>query len=155
MKKPPVVVHLHADAASALTTAAAAAHPRETGGVLLGWWDDGRVIVRDAVEVVDPAATSHSWSREHDRAQRALEAALTVRDHPWLGYVGDWHSHPAESGPSGQDRLSIRNASRQYEHPVVLLVHRPNGTVDVAAAHRGRERLASLATGEPEGQQSH
>lgn len=58
------------------------------------------------------------------------------------GYVGDWHSHPAACGASSQDVTSIRRASRQYTEPLVLLVHRSDGTLDHVVAHRGRRRRA-------------
>lgn len=151
MRRTPVPVHLYSDAGAALAEAASVAHPRETGGLLLGWWDDGCVVVRDAIEVVDPAATSNSWSRDADVAQRALDAALAGHEHPWLGYVGDWHSHPAPCGPSAQDRRAIRNASRQYTQPLVLLIQRTDGTLDIDAAHRGRRRRAHLRSDDPRG----
>jgi integrative and conjugative element protein (TIGR02256 family) len=150
MRKLQVGIRLHVDARRAIAAAAAAGHPKETGGVLLGWWDDGNVVVRDAIEVADPFATTDSWSRDHDRSQLALDGALALHKHPWLGYVGDWHSHPAPCGPSSQDHRSIRHASRQYDHPIVLLIHRTDGAVDVVAANRGRAGRATLLTGREE-----
>jgi len=147
----PLAVDMHADATTVIAAAAAAARPRETGGLLLGWWDDGRVVVRHAVEVPDPHATTNSWSRDELRAQAALDAALAEYQHPWLGYVGDWHSHPAPCGASGQDLASIRRASRQYAQPLVLLIHRADGVVETIVARRGRRRLATVLTMTAEG----
>ncbi|SHN88825.1 integrative and conjugative element protein, VC0181 family [Geodermatophilus obscurus] len=139
----PVIVDVHPDATEVIAAAAAAAHPRETGGLLLGWWDAGHVVVRHAVEVPDPGATTNSWSRDEPQAQAALDAALDEHQHPWLGYVGDWHSHPAPCGASSQDVTSIRRASRQYTQPLVLLVHRADSTFDHVVAHRGCTRHAT------------
>lgn len=136
----PVRIKLSFFVLDTIATAAAAAHPRETGGLLLGWWTDGAVIVTHAVEVADPDATGNTWSRHEAAAQRALEAAQEKSEHPWLGYVGDWHSHPAPCGASEQDLRSIKRVSTQYPHPMVLLVHRSDGTVDVWAAHCGRQQ---------------
>jgi proteasome lid subunit RPN8/RPN11 len=133
-------IEVHADATSLITAAAAAARPRETGGLLLGWWDSGRVAVRYAIEVTDPHATAGSWSRDQLRAQAALDAALAELNHPWLGYIGDWHSHPASCLASAQDLRSIRRASRQYDQPLVLLIHRPDDAVETIAAYRGHQR---------------
>jgi integrative and conjugative element protein (TIGR02256 family) len=133
-------IEVHADATKMITAAAAAARPRETGGLLLGWWDNGRVIVRHAIEVADPHATASSWSRDQPRAQAALDTALAEFGHPWLGYVGDWHSHPGPRGASAQDLISIRRASRQYDQPLVLLIHRPDDAIETIAAHHGRQR---------------
>jgi hypothetical protein len=123
-----------------ITAAAAAARPRETGGLLLEWWDNGRVIVRHAIEVADPHATASSWSRDQPLAQAALDTALAEFGHPWLGYVGDWHSHPAPCGASAQDLISIRRASRQYDQALALIIHRPDDAIETLAAHHGRQR---------------
>jgi integrative and conjugative element protein (TIGR02256 family) len=133
-------IEVHADATKIITAAATAARPRETGGLLLGWWDNGRVIVRHAIEVADPHATASSWSRDQPRAQAALDTALAELGHPWLGYVGDWHSHPAPCGASAQDLICIRRASRQYDQPLILIIHQPDDAVETIAAHHGRQR---------------
>lgn len=147
----PVVVAVHPDAVEVIAAAAAAAHPQETGGLLLGWWDADRVVVRHVVEVPDPGATKNSWCRDEVPAQAALDVALGEHSHPWLGYVGDWHSHTAACGASSQDITSIRRASRQYPEPLVLLVHRADGVHDCTTAHRGRLRLSTNATHLAEG----
>lgn len=146
-----IVVDLHPDAAKAIAAAAVAAHPRETGGLLLGWWDADQIVVRHVVEVSDPGATSNSWSRDQPGAQAALDATLHEHEHPWLGYVGDWHSHPAQCGASRQDVASIRRASKQYPEPLALLVHRLGGTFDYVIAHRGRRRSATVLVPSTEG----
>lgn len=151
MRQALLAVDVHADVTAGIAAATASAHPRETGGLLLGWWDDGRVAVRHAVEVPDPHATTDSWSRAELRAQAALDAALAEYQHPWLGYVGDWHSHPSACGASGQDLVSIRRASRQYEQPLVLLIHRADGVVETIGAHRGRRQQAILLMTTTEG----
>jgi proteasome lid subunit RPN8/RPN11 len=135
-----VPIEVHADATNLITAAAAAAWPRETGGLLLGWWDNGRVVVRHAIEVADPRATASSWSRDQPRAQAALDTALTEFGHPWLGHVGDWHSHPASCGASAQDLISIRRASCQYDQPLVLIIHRSDDEIETIAAHHGHQR---------------
>jgi integrative and conjugative element protein (TIGR02256 family) len=137
-----------------ISSAAAAAQPCETGGLLLGWWDDGRVVVRYAVEVADPNATTNSWSRDEHPAQDALDAALADHEHPWLGYVGDWHSHPAACGPSRQDMTSIQRASSEYKQPLVLLVHRVDGVIEAIVAERGRRPRIHHLTKIMEGQSS-
>lgn len=137
---------MHVEVGELIGAAGSSTYPRETGGLLLGWWDGPGVVVRHAVEVPDACATTHSWSRDEARAQVALQAALAWHEHPWLGYVGDWHTHPAPCGASGQDISSIRRASRQFQRPLVLLVHRADGAFDHVVAHRGRRRRAVLTT---------
>jgi len=126
-----------------LRTAAKAAEPRETGGLLLGWWDTSDAItVRHAIEVPDPRATPTSWVRRPRAARVALAKALSAFGHPLLGYVGDWHSHPAPCEASWQDRMSLAQTSRQYAHPVLLLIHLPGDMIDMSAAHAGSPRPA-------------
>lgn len=139
-----VGVAVHPAAARVITAAAAAAAPRETGGLLVGWWEPQRIVVAHALEVPDPDAGPHGWTRQERAAQCALDAALRKCEHPWLGYVGDWHSHPAPRGASPTDLCSIRRASRQYRHPLLLLVHRADGLLEAQVAARGRLRAADL-----------
>lgn len=138
MRLAALTAQVHDAARAAIAAAAVAAQPCETGGFLLGWWEDSVVVVPFAVEVPDQASTSSSWIRDEVRSQAALESALELYRHPWLGYVGDWHSHPAPCGPSGQDERSIRRASRSYPAPLLLLVRRSDGQLDARAARAGR-----------------
>lgn len=71
--------------------------------MLLGWWHAGHIVAPYAAEVTDPCVTASTWSRDEERAQQALKQGLSDLDHPGLGYIGDWHTHPARSGPSKQD----------------------------------------------------
>jgi proteasome lid subunit RPN8/RPN11 len=135
-----VQISLSRQARSVVEGAAARAHPRETGGILLGWWEEPAVRVELAVEVPDPDATGHGWTRHERAAQLALDEARRAAEHPWLGYVGDWHTHPAVCDASRNDVIAIRRASRQYDHPLALLVHRADGTFDARAARAGRTR---------------
>jgi proteasome lid subunit RPN8/RPN11 len=139
-----VSVALHPDARRTINAAADGAAPSETGGLLLGWWEDRQVVVRAAIEVADPSASSNSWTRRKDDAQRALDHAIATFDHPWIGYVGDWHSHLSKCDASHQDLASIRQASLSYANPVILLVHRPDGKFDVRTAIGGRLRRAAV-----------
>ena len=129
--------HIHAGARRQIALLATAAGTTETGGLLLGWWESNTIHVRHVVEVIDPAATATSWTRDEARAAAALSDALDRYEHPWLGYVGDWHTHPAPVGASWTDRRSIRRASRGYAEPLLLIVHRSDGTLDLASARRG------------------
>ncbi len=128
---------------------AATAYPHETGGLLLGWWNANVPVVAAWVAVPDPDARRNRWSRNEAAAADALIAAR--RNYPaHIGYVGDWHSHPADIGPSQSDTRAIRRVSRQYDDAVALAVVRRGGRVDTRLAHRGRlVTVASLAEGRP------
>lgn len=137
MISPRAGVTVHPDVVFAIAAAAAASEEIETGGLLLGWWDAEYIVARHAIEVPDPEATRTRWTRDETRAQHALDEALASLDHPWLGYIGDWHTHPANSGPSSQDEHSIRRASRGYQQPLLLLVHRADHRLEGRVAHHG------------------
>lgn len=130
-------LEVFSDAIATISTAAATAHPHETGGLLLGWWDSGRIVVRYAIEVPDPEATENNWTRNQRSAQAALDQALAHHRHPWLGYVGDWHSHPSTCPASSHDIAAIKRACGQYEQPLVLLVHRTDNIVEAIVTERG------------------
>lgn len=116
---------------------AGSAYPNETGGLLLGWWEGLVPVIAAWVEVPDPAARRNRWSRNEAAAADALAAAR--RRYPsQVGYVGDWHSHPADVGPSQSDIQAIRRVSRQYDEGVALAVVRRGGRVDTRLAHQGR-----------------
>lgn len=98
-----------------------AALPRETGGILLGFRiPDGLVVTRFLL-VEDTGSSTHSYLLRRRPAQRQLDA---VRLHagPAVGYVGDWHTHPKDVGPSRSDVRSIAAAGRDAGGPVVLIV---------------------------------
>lgn len=133
-----------ADVAKTIKTFAAASLPIETGGLLLGWWEPGIVVLKDAIEVADPNATIDAWSRRQEAAQKRLDEAIAEHAHPWLGYVGDWHSHTKSCPPSSTDILTITATSLQFHEPIVLLVHTAPNTFEARAAHGGQPRDARL-----------
>lgn len=139
-------VSLHPGVPAAVTAAARRAEPKETGGLLLGWTEGGTIVVRHALEVPDPDATSTSWTRGETRANEALAKLLAEAEHPWLGYVGDWHAHPAPVGPSTTDKRSLKKDSRVKRESLVLIVHRSDETLDVLTAQRGSATRTTLIT---------
>lgn len=97
---------------------------RETGGVLLGWrTTDGQLCVLDMVEVEDPRSGHTAYRRRHAKAEQALAAALEQHEAGSLvGYIGEWHTHPAPIGPSFVDRFEIRRISKKSNELVTLIV---------------------------------
>jgi len=138
------------DVAKTIGTITTAALPLETGGLLLGWWDAGTVFIKDAIEIVDPDATRIAWSRHQKIAQEILDEALARIAHPWLGYVGDWHSHPEQCPPSSTDLRTLGQTSMQFTEPLILLVHTPPDKFEVRAAHVGRPRTPSVRPAAPQ-----
>ena len=129
---------LNDSAITAIQEAAGRAAPKETGGILLGWWEEKNIVIDIAVEVVDHEATGNSWVRRQTEAQRVLDVELAKSGNPILGYVGDWHCHPAPVGASRRDLDSLAESSMQYPNPLALIVRLSDATVRVYAAERGR-----------------
>jgi integrative and conjugative element protein (TIGR02256 family) len=116
---------LSADAAASIHNASWAAMPRETGGILIGWRGGTTrltVTVLTGLVVSDPAAAHTTYELNRDRAQAALDAFVARRHDPNLGYVGEWHSHPAPQPPSSQDLRSLRASARLAPGPIALVV---------------------------------
>jgi len=128
--------------------AAEQAHPRETGGLIIGYRIGSTVVVAHAVEVPDEAATSHAYTRREGPAQDALNLARARLGAP-MGYVGDWHSHPASASPSRMDKSALRRTALQFKLPIgqVVIAHTENGYTGLfgtVAWGRQRNRLEEV-----------
>lgn len=122
--------------------AATAALPNETGGILLGYRSVDGVRVAGAIEVPDPRATPTSYRRRHRTAAKLLSAALG-RQAPRspVGYVGEWHSHPAPQPPSTEDISAIAATAAAASDDIVLVVlcHTGRGWSTIVTS-AGREK---------------
>ena len=99
---------LSESAAVDITTASAAAHPMETGGVLLGVYTEGeRPWVVRAVTIESTNAGGARYEPPAGARPRYVDEARTID--PRLGYLGDWHSHPADAGASDTDVATMRS----------------------------------------------
>jgi len=107
----------------------AAAHehfPDEIGGVLIGVENGRRPWVTQAVTVPSRRATPVYYEIPAGARQRVVRRSR--RDDPRLGYLGDWHSHPADIGPSDKDRETMAELAVARDsgcpRPVLLLARR-------------------------------
>lgn len=122
-QKPPRAVRIEPEASERALLLASNALPQETGGILLGCRVDGVVAVNRFLEVADRQASSLSYRRRHRIAEAALAEALSVGDAGTvLGYVGEWHSHPAPLGASSQDLEELTRISQGTAQPIALIV---------------------------------
>ncbi len=114
-------------AAADLRRHAREAHPQETGGILLGVRTTGRPWITQAVEIPTP-----DRGRSHYRLPAGATTLAVQRaraDDSRLGYLGEWHSHPVDVGPSPTDRATMRRlALRSPRTGIVLIVVRRGAT---------------------------
>ena len=63
-----------------------------------------------------------------------------------LGYLGDWHSHPVNIGPSATDRQTMRTLVAHGDHPkpLLLLARRCADGYELDARQRTAAQLRAL-----------
>jgi proteasome lid subunit RPN8/RPN11 len=114
----------------ALRRSAEKARPLETGGILVGVLRDGEPWITSAVEVIDERRTSASFVIPYGVTPIAVEAAMEHDGR--VGYVGDWHSHPANVAASPTDKATLRREARRKTRPrklpAILIVVRDTDT---------------------------
>lgn len=96
---------------------------KETGGRLVGHYPgNGTVTVS---EVMGPVADSVQRERTFDTGTEGVEEWLRGHEANGLSYVGEWHSHPANSPtPSQMDRDVMEKIANDedYANPNPLLL---------------------------------
>lgn len=130
--------------------------PGEVGGILVGWREgDHVVLVHDLLIVADQRRDLHRYDREHRPAEDTLRSYLEHAADARLGYVGEWHSHPAPLPPSALDLKTIKTIASSLLAPValvVLMAHRdghsiePTATIAERSSARTRLHPARIST---------
>ena len=103
--------------------------PNETGGVLLGSHDNGRQLIYIADALPSPP-DSQERTTSYIRGVQGLEdrvRSISRVTGNMLGYVGEWHSHPAGSSatPSNRDKKLLKwvcEGMRVHGQPGLILV---------------------------------
>jgi molybdopterin/thiamine biosynthesis adenylyltransferase/proteasome lid subunit RPN8/RPN11 len=123
----PPAVMLTDVARSSMLTAAQAAHPNETGGILVGVLDGrGEPCVVETVELPPNKPSAARYVVPEGATVPAVEAART-RDGR-LGYIGEWHSHPSDQPASPTDVATMVSLAEAPDvADPVLIVLRPSG----------------------------
>jgi integrative and conjugative element protein (TIGR02256 family) len=97
---------------------AARMSPKETGGVLLGYWDAGgeTALVTEWIGPgPDAQHTETSFVPDYDYQEDQI-ALLYAASGRRLSYLGDWHTHPTGSSDlSNTDRACLRRIARSRE----------------------------------------
>jgi len=137
---------------AALVRHAAESAPLETGGILVGVLRNGDPWIVMAVEVEDPSRSQGRFVIPQGVTPAVVE--LTRQIDARFGYVGDWHSHPANQPASSTDKVTLARSARRRRagaHPVLLAVVRAGSddwVVDALAdSGAGPEPVELLLTG--------
>nr|WP_300144502.1 SAVED domain-containing protein [Propionicimonas sp.] len=149
MSRPQATIQLSPKARESIAAETARHMPFETGGILLGYREGADVMVTHALVVEGSGASGDRYVRDDVEANRMLSEFLKDRgSDDFTGYVGEWHSHPAPSGPSSIDHAAMREIARTSGDPVALVVHVPNPASFVGRIARrqrfGRVQVADV-----------
>lgn len=106
-----------------LIDTSADAQSTETGGVLLGLRLNGRPWIV-AAKFMSGRRSGFSYEIPGGATSRVVDEARVHE--PRIGYLGDWHSHPADVGPSPRDLRTLDSLSRGATHGarVIAIVRR-------------------------------
>ncbi len=131
-------------AAETIEAAAREHHPNEIGGVLLGVSVAGRPWITQATVVPSGPGSPTYYELPAGSRHRAVDRAR--EGDARLGYVGDWHSHPADIGPSATDRKTMRElvAHGDCPKPVLLLARRRVEGYELDAHQQTGRQLCAL-----------
>jgi len=135
-------------AAEEIRTRAAASHPCETGGILAGVRVGSRPWVTHAIEIKSQEPSGGRYAVPEGATLRAIED-IRASDKR-IGYLGDWHSHPADIGASSYDAQCMMriagNRQAMCPHPLLLIARRSSDGywLDVTEWSTGGSRHAQV-----------
>jgi proteasome lid subunit RPN8/RPN11 len=112
------------DARELLIRTSAMSHPLETGGILAGVLVNGRPWITHVKEIPSRARDHSTYVLPAGETTRAVEALRGSDDR--VGYLGDWHSHPANVGTSSLDIRTLKQSSvtGDVHAPLLVVVRR-------------------------------
>ena len=124
----------------------------ETGGILAGVLVNGRPWVTHVKEIPSKTRNHSSYVLPAGETSRGVES-LRGSDYR-VGYLGDWHSHPANIGASPLDIRTLKQSARNGDTrtPLLIVVRREGVGIYVIDAHewvRSRSRHVELTDSGP------
>jgi integrative and conjugative element protein (TIGR02256 family) len=90
--------------------AAADALPFETGGIVLGTRTAQGVWITRFAEVLATAPHRRSFQIPAGGTHAIVDEAKRADQR--VGYLGDWHTHPVDVGPSGIDFATLQDLAK-------------------------------------------
>ncbi|MCA4997289.1 Mov34/MPN/PAD-1 family protein [Tsukamurella tyrosinosolvens] len=106
---------------SSMTSAGIDALPYETGGILAGFRTERGIVVTRAAVVSSDNRSRAEYTLVKRRAMDEL-VRLRASASKVVGFVGDWHTHPADVPPSSTDIGSLRTTAKHANDVIALLV---------------------------------
>jgi proteasome lid subunit RPN8/RPN11 len=134
-------------AADNIRRAAADAHPRETGGVLIGVYTGRRRPWILEAPVVESGRVGRTYYEIPAGIRPRVVDEARAGDER-VGYLGEWHSHPADVGPSALDSETVQRIASDpaaaCPHPVLIVARRREREYDLDARQLAHVRLRKL-----------
>lgn len=93
--------------------------PKETGGILAGYMESG-IIKITFVTGPGPKAVhaGTSFLRDGEYCQKELDK-IFEQSNGTVDYLGEWHSHPFQIGPSKRDRDSLKEIAADMKYAIL------------------------------------
>jgi integrative and conjugative element protein (TIGR02256 family) len=99
---------------------AAVAHPLEAGGILVGVYSESTPWVTHALQIPSLDVGPAHYVVPAGITRRLVKCARQIDSR--IGYLGEWHVHPDDVGPSLTDLRTMRKVGRAQEEPRPLLI---------------------------------
>ncbi|MBI3747937.1 MAG: Mov34/MPN/PAD-1 family protein [Chloroflexi bacterium] len=136
----PTSVYIVEDAMASICALAIAAEPFETGGLIVGVTTADSLWITRFLEVAVAKRHRSRFLIPAGATHPVIDDART--EDPRVGYLGDWHSHPVDVGPSSIDFSTLVDlAVGSLGHRRLLGLVRPIGpswTLELWSVNRFR-----------------
>lgn len=140
-------IFIHPSAAEAMSGAASKSLPHETGGILVGHYEDRSLVITHAIVIQTVVLSTDRYIRDDLQANAALKMYLQGREpEDPAGYLGEWHSHPGRSGISSIDARAIRGLAKEVNTDIALIIIWPRHGARLAGAVTSRNRTGRITS---------
>lgn len=93
-------------------------HPNETGGILVGRIDGNYILIEHATWPGPKAQHfPNRFKRDGNYSQQVLDR-IVAESKGKCDYIGEWHSHPAQSSPSTQDVTAMSWIANNHKYAI-------------------------------------
>ncbi len=132
------VLYIAETAHHTMSVAAKKSHPNETGGILVGVHLNGQPWVTAVIEIASTDRGHTHYKLPAGSTQPAVRRARQTDTR--LGYLGDWHTHPDNVGPSPTDLTTLGLISLRHPrtpNPTLIVVRKAISNYELDARRVG------------------